>query len=337
MVYLKAAIYEGPRKLAFKEVPTPNIGEGEALVRTRAVGICTTDIHIYEGKLPIAKPPLIMGHEASGDVVEIKGESKISVGARVVIEPCLHCGRCEACLSGTYNVCFHRKHLGIDVDGCFAEYVRIPIENLHIVPEDLSYEEAALTEPACVAIHAVRRARVSPGEFVAIIGAGAIGLFAMQAAKSSGADVIISDILNERLEIAKKLGADVTVNPIEEDIKLRVMEETGGLGAHVVIEAVGTPQTIYQTTSLARTGGRIVIIGLSGEKTEMDIMDIVRRELEVIGSDSCLMKLEVPMKLISDGKIKARPLISHILSLDKLEDALDIAKERKGLKVIVKP
>jgi 2-desacetyl-2-hydroxyethyl bacteriochlorophyllide A dehydrogenase len=340
---MRAAVYYGPYNISVREVKKPKVGSRDVLVKIKAAGICGSDLHVYRGKHPYLTPPIIMGHELSGDIVEVGKEVKeISYGARIVVEPNIPCGSCAACRLGRSNICTSVKIPGIHIDGAFAQYISIPEEFVHKVPKNLSYNEAAMIEPSAVAVHVILRSGISIGDRIVILGAGTIGLLALQIARLAGADYIaITDIYNYKLALAKRLGADLTINVGENDPVQCVKEVTEGEGADVVIEAVGISATIQQTIDLLRPGGRAVIVGyFTGNRVPMDMRSLMLRELELIGSKAYHRDYERAIKLVS-GRIKVKPLITHEFPLDDVKKAFEILdkrpEEEKAIKLILRP
>jgi L-iditol 2-dehydrogenase len=334
---MKALIYNGPHNVMVKDVDVPEIGADDVLVKTKCASICGTDLKIIKGQFP-AKKGLILGHEASG-VVEKVGENitHIQKGEPAVFEPYLICGRCIMCRSGRYNVCIHRKHMGIEADGVFAEYFKIPGYAVHPAPEGLSLEEAALIEPTSVAYHAVVRLNPLPSDCVVILGAGPIGLMALQSVRIFGSrTIIVGDIIKERLALAKKFGATRTVVMNEEPIFDVVMEETKGEYADKVLEAAGAPETIQQSVELVRTGGRIGMVGISEAPVAFNFMRLVRKEIDIVTSDASCMSYEKEPLLVAQGILNVKDLISYVYDFDDILDALERAQLKKDIKILIR-
>jgi 2-desacetyl-2-hydroxyethyl bacteriochlorophyllide A dehydrogenase len=334
---MKALIYEGPHSVVLKDIDVPEIGSDDVLVKTKCASICGTDLKIIEGHFP-AQKGLILGHEASG-IVEKVGENitHIGDGDPVVFEPYLICGRCVACRSGRYNVCVRRRHMGIEVDGVFAEYFKIPGYAVHRMPENLSFEEAALAEPTSVAYHSVVRLNPLPGDTVVILGAGPIGLMAVQSVKVFGSHkIIVSDPVEERLHLARKFGAKRTINPQNENVFDAVMEETDGHYADKVLEAVGVPETIQLSVEIVRTAGRIGIVGISDVPVEFNFLRLVRKEIDIVTSDASCMSYEKEPLLIAEGILNVKDLISQVYDFDSILDAFERAKLKKDIKILIK-
>jgi L-iditol 2-dehydrogenase len=322
---MKAAVLHAPGDIRFEEVPIPTIGPGEVLLRIRAVGNCGSDLKriMVEGTWVL---PCIPGHELSAEVAEVgEGVDGWRPGDRVTAAPMLPCFRCEWCMQGQYNLCDDYDYVGSRSDGAFAEYMKIRAFNLVKLPDSVNDEAAAMTDPAGVALHALRRAGgVGLGDVVAVLGAGPIGTFACQWAALMGAGkVIATDIFDEKLEIARDLGVTVVINSTREDTVKRIMGETGGRGADLLIETAGSVETHKQALLAARKRGRIVHIG----RAYSDVLladevftKIFRRELAVYGAVNTNFsphdhEWKTTVDYLASGALKTEPLVSHRLPL----------------------
>ncbi|MBO3804084.1 MAG: alcohol dehydrogenase catalytic domain-containing protein [Candidatus Brockarchaeota archaeon] len=343
---MKAIVYEGPGRLAVKDFPEPAVGPRDVLIRVRAAGICGSDLEMARGNRPDVAPPRIPGHEVAGEVENVGVQvAKFKAGDRVVVEPILSCGECRNCREGRHNICKRLRFLGVHADGAFAEFMAAPEWRVYKVPEKFSHEEAAVLEPTAVGVHVVRRAKVSPGDFVVIIGAGPIALQVAQVARRAGASQItMTDVLDYRLDLARRLGADLTINPKRGDVLRLVEEATGGEGADVVIEAVGSSRTILQTIDLVRAGGRILIAGLSTESfvTEPPTfwMRQLLKEVTVESSRSYSSNdWETAIRLASRGDVDCKALVSHKFRLEDAKRAYEVAdgKLDNSIKVLFTP
>ncbi len=343
---MKAIVYEGPGRLLVKEVPEPQVGPSDVLIRVRAAGICGSDLEMARGNRPSVVPPRIPGHEIAGDIVETGDLTrKHSVGDRVVVEPILSCGECRNCTVGRYNVCMNLRFLGVHTDGAFAEFLAAPESRVYKIPDRFTYDEAAVLEPTAVGVHIVERAKVSLGDAVVIIGAGPIGLQIAQVARSTGAGhIIMADVLDYRLDLAKRLAADLVVNSAKEDLLQRVDQATDGEGADVVIEAVGKSETILKTMDLVRVGGRILVAGLSAERFATDPPTFWMRQLlkEVTVETSrsyAAGNWNTAIRLASKGIVNCKALVTHRFPLDDALRAYEVAdrKLEKSVKVLFEP
>jgi 2-desacetyl-2-hydroxyethyl bacteriochlorophyllide A dehydrogenase len=327
---MKALVHTAPYKLEFKDVPMPQVGENDILVRVKAVGICGSDAHGYTGKTGRRIPPIIMGHEAAG-VVEAVGKSArgIGVGERITFDSTVYCDQCQACRTGHVNLCENRMILGVSIpafrrDGCMAEYVVMPWWITYELPQAVSFEEAALVEPAAVSMHAARITPIDVNDVVAVIGAGPIGLFALQAAKVKGAGkVVVFDLRDERLAVAKQLGADAIINPAAGDVAEQMKKAVGRPDADAVLEAVGLPATVQMAFDLTKRGGHLTLIGNVTPKIEVNLQDLIMRELTIRGSFAIAGEYRAVLDLMADGRIKAKPLISKLVPLSEGQQAFD--------------
>jgi L-iditol 2-dehydrogenase len=335
----------GKGQIELLDYPVPPVKEGYVLLRIAAAGICGSDLKIYNDDHPYF-PPVILGHEFSGEIVEVgpgvKGWEK---GERVVSEVHgLVCEHCRFCLSGEKHVCPSKRALGWGIDGGFAEYVAVPEWLLHRIPEGVSYEEAALLEPMAIAVHGIlERAKVEPEDFVVVLGCGPLGLLAIQLAKSEGASRVFITGVNQdeklRLRIAEKLGADRTINVEKEDPVVIVKEMTSGIGADLVVELSGSPGAISQGLRMVRTHGRFLAIGIPVEQ-EVSIpwKEIIFKAPSVIFHfSSCYSSWERSLSLLERKKVDVNCLISKILPLKDWEEGFRLAKSGEAIKVLLKP
>jgi L-iditol 2-dehydrogenase len=333
---MKALVFDGPGDVRLKDVPKPRISDDEVLIRTQFAAVCGTDAHMLSGGFP-ARRGIVMGHEASG-VVEAVGSrvTHLVPGQHVVGSPIIVCGTCLACRSGRYNVCQHRKHLGIEADGVFAEYYKLPGYSVFASPPGLSPEEGALVEPAAVGYHAVCRAAPTPSDTVVVMGSGPIGLFILESVVAFGCQkIIVSGHRKRRLDLAKQLGAHRVVRPPEENLEAVVMEETDGSGADIVIEAVGLPDTIAQSVRLVRSAGKIMMVGIPGAPVAFDFIHLVRREVDLLTSDASLYAYERIHQLVAKKVLDARPLITHTFPFERAIEAIEASKAQDAVKVLV--
>ncbi|WP_080873958.1 zinc-dependent alcohol dehydrogenase [Oceanobacillus timonensis] len=335
---MKAITYAGKEKLILEERNVPQINVGEALVKVNYGGICGTDMMIYAGVHPRAQSGLVMGHEFSGEISEIKGQSSFEKGDRVAINPIRYCGECEPCKSGNYHICENLKYIGIDLDGGFAEYAKIPIENLHILSNHVREDEAAVIEPLAVAIHTVRRSKFKVGDVVTILGAGPIGILIGIIAKLAGAaKVIISDISSYRLEVAASYGLH-TVNSTEKDLIEEVKSITKGIGSDVVFEAAGNQITADQMISAIKTQGEIMVVSVFKNSPTIDLAKMHFRELS-LSTTRCFSPrdFEAAIQFIEEGRINIEGLISHRLPVESFEEGFQLVKKSaESLKVLFK-
>lgn len=325
-------------KIEIVNKPIPKPLPGEALLKIKYCGICGSDIATYTGNQPFASYPRIPGHEFSAEIVEIEdNDLGFKPGMIVTANPYFNCNECYSCKRGKVNCCESNETMGVQRDGSFAEYITMPIERLYD-GKGLSPKTLALVEPFSISYHAVNRGDVKEGDNVLVIGAGAIGIFAMLSAKLRGATVYISDVLDGRLEEAKKLGADGVINSSKEDLIESVKEITGGNGMDVCIEAVGRPETFLSCIDNAAFGAKIILIGNGKKETTFNHSILLKKELDVYGSRNSLNDFPPLIDLVSEGKVEIDDIITDEFDLENVTEAFDILLNNDGskLKVVVK-
>jgi len=342
---LKALLYTAPYTLEYTDWPDPQVGDDDILVRVKACGICGSDVAGHTGKTGRRLPPLIMGHEAAG-VVEQTGKTVtgFAPGDRICFDSTVYCNQCPACKAGMYNRCVKRQVLGVSVPefkrhGAFAEFVAVPHWICAKLPEGMSFVQACLLEPASIGTHAANRPPISKGDTTAVLGAGTIGLFILQAARLRGAKAIACDINDFRLDLARQVGADACINSAKANLKDEIQKRTDGRGVDVTFEAVGFGETFRQAISITRTGGSIVAVGNLQKETEFNLQDLVSRELAFIGSYASAGEFRTCIGLIASGKINVGPLISEVLPLKEGPRAFKRLLEGKEnlLKIVLEP
>jgi len=285
---MKALVYVGPEKLELMERDVPTPAEGEAIVRVRASGICGTDLSILAGKHPRAKAPLIMGHELAGEIAEIRGVAGATgpgprVGDHVIAEPLISCGTCFPCRSGFAYVCQTLKLYGIDADGAFAEYVRLPLASLYPIPKDLDFRLGALIEPTAVAVHAVRLSNLKVADSACVIGAGPIGLLtAMVAARAGAGQVVLCERDASRIALARQHGFRV-IDTEHADPLPEAMALTSGRGMDVVFEAAGGPSTHIMAMKLCRVHGEVIQVAMPKDQVTTEMVPLTFKELTIKG------------------------------------------------------
>jgi len=339
---MKVAVWHGGKDIRIEERSKPAIKDDEALVRVRAAGICGSELHAYEGVSERRKPPLVMGHEFSGEIAETGGKVEgFKEGDRVVVDPLTRCGVCEQCTRGRGNVCRNVRLLGLHVSGAFAEYVPTPARNCYKLPNHVSFEEASTVEPLAVAVHAVGRTPVKLGDKVAVIGAGVIGLMLLQAAKAAGAGItFVTDVVDYRLGFAEKLGADVTINSKIDDPIKRIMKLTDMKGVDVALEAVGIQSTVQQAMAMVCIGGRVTIVGMLAKTMALEMLDAVAKELDIKGTYGYTPDdFKAALNMISSGKASVKPLVTNVLPLDAVSEGFKLLSEKAEgvIKVVLKP
>jgi len=342
---MKAAMLYGVKDLRIEDVEIPKVGLGEVLVKVKAATTCGTDLKIFRRGYveKVIKLPTVFGHEWAGEVVEVgEGLEWPKKGMRIRAgnsAPCLHCTMCQ---KGKYNLCENMIWLW----GAYAEYIKVParmvLVNMQEIPQHVSYEEAAITEPLACVLHGAEEANIKPGDTVTIIGAGPIGLLHLLTAKKFGAGRVISiDLVEDRLNFAERLGADETVNAGKEDVVERVRELTGGYGSDVVIEAIGLPSTWEQALKLVRKGGTVLEFGGCPLGTEIkgDTEKLHYGELTVRGAfHATPLHFRKALNLIASRTIDVRPLITRKMKLENIREAFDILMtSKKEIKMAIIP
>jgi L-iditol 2-dehydrogenase len=343
-----AAVFRGPGELDVTEVPTPEAGPGEVLVKVGANTVCGTDVRILRGEKTrgIARD-FVLGHELSGRVAEVgSGVEGYEVGSPVVMAPVIYCLRCHYCKRGMENLCVNKRIVGNVVDGGLAEYMRVPAEavaagNLFVAGEGIPPEHLALAEPLACCVNGLGNYRVEMDDTVLVLGAGPIGLFHLQLALLSGAGkVIVSNPSEDRRKFARELGAHVVVDPTSEDLSGVVAEHTGGLGADVAVICIGIPALVNDAMRMVRKGGRVnVFAGLSGAGwSEVEANLIHYNELVVTGaSDSKRENYDTALRLIESGRVAVERMVTHRYPLSESVAAIEKSASGEGIKVAVMP
>lgn len=349
---MKALLWYGKKDVRVEEVPEPVVEAGTVKIKVHWCGICGTDLHEYLGgpilipesvshPLTGAKAPVILGHEFSGEIVEVgDGVASYDVGDRVVVEPIYACGECEACKHGHYNICEKLAFHGLAANGGgFSEYTVVKESMLHKIPDEMSYEQGALVEPTAVAVHAVRRSKVKAGDTVAVFGCGPIGLLAIQAAKAAGASKIIAvELSKERQEFAKQVGADYIIDPKAVDTVSEIKKITNG-GVDVSFEVTGVGIVLKQAVQSTSLEGQIVIMSLWEKDASLSPNELVLKEREMIGILAYRDIFPAVINLISSGQIKADNLITKTIKIDDIiNDGFEaLVTDKKQVKILVSP
>jgi L-iditol 2-dehydrogenase len=335
---LKAAVLKEFGKIELEDVEIPRIKPNEILIKVEACGLCPSDIRVFEGLHTWRSPPAILGHEFAGVVIEVGEEVEgFKKGDRVVAELDTRDCTCRFCIRGKENLCINRKRIG---EGALAQYTKALATRTQKFSSNIDFEEAAFTEPLACCILGNLASRMNKGDDVAIIGAGQIGLLHLQLAKLSGARVIVSDLKEERLELALKLGADEVINASKVDPVEKVKELTGGKGVEAAIVAIGNPLAIEQGIKMLDKCGTVVLFGGVWPKQEIKIDPnlIHYNEITITGSyDRTRDSFAKAIKLIDLGLVKTKPLISHRISLSETQKGFELVKSGKAIKVMVFP
>ncbi|SET38197.1 zinc-dependent alcohol dehydrogenase [Thalassotalea agarivorans] len=335
---MQAAQYIGNKSFKIVDAATIAPQEGEVRLDVGYVGICGTDMHIYHGVMDQrVNPPATIGHEISGVVAELgKGVEGFNVGDKVVVRPLDYCGECPTCEAGYSHVCQNLKFMGIDTPGAFQNSWTVKARTLHKLPDNVSLKLGALVEPLAVACHDIRRANVKAGEKAVVIGGGPIGQLVALVAKSVGAEVLISEVNDARLDFAKQYGVK-TINPMKEDIEAYVQEWTGTKGAEVVFEVSGVQPAIDVMTKIAAVRGRICMVAIHANAPQVDLFQFFWKELELLGARVYEREdFDMAIELISSGKVSLEPFISSINNLDDIGQAFaNMDGNPSGMKALV--
>jgi L-iditol 2-dehydrogenase len=341
---MEALLLKEYKRLEMVQMSAPEIGPDDILVRVRACGICGSDVHGFDGSTGRRIPPLVMGHEAAGEVAAIGANvHDLNPGDRVTFDSTIYCGRCFHCARGEVNLCENREVLGVSPGpyrrhGAFAEFVAVPRRIVYRLPDSLSYQQAALIEAVSVAVHAVA---ISPkAETAVVVGAGMIGVLAAQALRAAGAKQVIAiDVDDARLGRARDLGVQVTINSKTQDAVALVREMTDGRGVELAVECVGATDPIRTAIGCTRKGGAVTLVGNVAPTVELPLQEVVTRQLRLQGS--CASSGEYPqcIDLLASGAIQVDPLISAVAPLAEGPQWFDRLYRREGnlMKVILTP
>jgi len=333
---MKAAVLYKPLDLRVEDVNIPKVNSQKVLVKMKRVGICGSDVYYYlKGSVAsfIVRKPLILGHECAGEIAEVGSKVKnLKVGQRVVIEPGFICGKCEYCRKGRYNLCEDVIFYGTPpYDGAFAEYVSAPEQNVYIIPDEISYEEGAMIEPLAVGMMATKMGEVTAQDIVIVLGAGPIGQMALQASRTYGAsEIFVTDIINYRLEYAKKYGAREVINSLNEDVIKKILEFTDNKGIDVAIEASGAASAIQQTLEIVKSGGRTVLVGYPQGDIKMPMSKVISKELRIQGIHRYANVFPTAIRAVSSGKAVVKPYVTHVFPLDQITKAFEANVNKNG-------
>jgi L-iditol 2-dehydrogenase len=341
---MKAMRFPEAEKAEIVEVPVPIPGTGEVLVQVKAAGICASDVAAFKGTHTFRRPPVITGHELAGEVVQLgPGVVGCRAGDRVALEPHVGCGRCLFCRRGDYHECPEKRFVGVGKwIGAFAEYVVATESMCHPIPARMPFEEAAMLEPFCVGLHAVRRADLRMGETVAVFGVGTIGMMTLLAARcSSPGWTIVTDLSAAKRDIALRCGADLAVDPSREDAVEMALKATGGLGVDVVFVAAAAPNVLHQAVNACRRMGRLVIIASFFTGGGLEVKSIQSREQAVIGTSMyTAVDYRLAIRLWEQGRLVPFPsLVSERIRLDQAPErvsALAAGKLPDNVKTIIR-
>ena len=334
------AVTTNPGKITLREVDRPKPAPGEVIIRVKRIGVCGSDIHIYHGLHPYVSYPLVQGHEVSGIIEEVGAQvTKLAVGDQVTFMPQVTCGECYPCRHGLYHICDHLKVMGAQTGGAAQEYFPVNADRVLKLPALMTLDQAAMIEPVSVAAHALARAGGVEGLRVVVLGAGTIGNLVGQVAKASGAcAVMITDVSDYKLEIAKRCGLDVVVNTARDNLGEAVQQNFGPDKADLILECVGVQPTITQAVANARKGSTIVIVGVFGRKPAGALGLVQERELSLMGTLMYQKKdFARAISLVSAGKLSLDKMVTHRFPFKRYAEAYETIESSKGnyMKVII--
>jgi len=334
-------IVESPGVIALKSVTLGDPAPHQVLIETRVCGICGSDLHIFKGKHPAAPLPAGVGHEFTGIVRRVgSAATKVQVGQRVCVNPLLSCGRCAACRRGMPQRCERMTFIHRAGGSGFAELVLRDEDWVYPLPESLSFEEGTMIETLSVALHAVNQAPLAAGSRVAVFGVGPVGLLVLQVARITGAGQAFAvDLQDHRLEMARRFGAELAINARREDPVAAIREVTDGLGVDVAYECVGHAEPLRNALASLRRGGSAVAVGIYEEpQVTLDVMEIVGRELRLVGTLGYAYEFEEALRLAASGRVDLKPLISRVVPPTELQQAFDllVSPQAREFKVLVK-
>ena len=336
---MKAIVIPNPNEIEIREVPMPEVKEGEALLKVRYVGICGADVASFTGNQPFTTYPRIPGHEFSAEIVEIpENDRGLKAGDIVTCNPYFNCGGCYSCERGFVNCCTDNQTMGVQRDGAFCEYISIPVERIY-EGKGLSAEELALIEPFSISQHAVSRCTIKENDNVLVIGAGPIGLFALLAAKAKCKNVVVADILDNRLELAKEYGAAAVVNTKKQSLEEFTNEFTDGRGFDVCIEACGAPETFLGCIDSCAFAGNIVLIGNGKRETSFVHSILLKKELNVYGSRNALKDDFINnIELVASKECDVMKMVSRAYDMENALDAFKALANNDGTlaKILIK-
>ena len=320
---MRAIIINAPGEISIKDVPPAEKRPGEVLIKVHGMGICGSDIAAYKGINPLVTYPRVIGHEIAGEVLEApQGDKTLTPGDPVVIEPYVYCGKCYPCMNLRTNCCENLKVRGVHIDGAMMELCSHPRSLVHRVPSGVSWERLAMVEPLTISVHAVKRARVTKGEHLAVIGAGPIGLLAALYARVIGAVPIMIDPIEERLAFARALGIPFGINPTGEKAVDLIREITEGRMAEAVIEASGSEAAIRNSIDYVAYSGRIALVGWPKREVSLPTAMVTKKELDIVGSRNSRQAFGESVELVAAGKIDVAAMITRTISFGETPDAV---------------
>lgn len=343
---MKALLLKEYNHLEYTEIPEPNVGPDEVLIRVKACGICGSDIHGMDGSSGRRIPPLVMGHEASGVIARLGGEvAGWAEGDRVTFDSTISCGRCRYCREGQINLCDNRRVMGASIPeyrqhGAYAEYVVVPHRILYRLPDGVSFAHGAMVEPVSIAVHAASLVPIRLDDTAVVVGSGMIGLILIQVLRAAGCGRIFAvDLDPYRLERARELGADVGLRPGEDDVEAEIRRLTDGRGADLAFEVVGISPTVNLAVQSLKKGGSLALVGNLSPRVELPLQMVVTRQLTLVGSAASCGEYPACLNLIARRQIDLDAIISAIAPLSEGAAWFDrlYRGEEKLLKVILEP
>lgn len=337
---MKASRFLGNKTFAVTDLPTPHAGPGELVLRNQVCGVCGTDVHIYHGEPGSAdvNPPVVLGHEYSGEVVEVgEGVTGFAVGDHVTVDPNIYCGHCAYCQNGKKQLCPSMEAIGVTRDGGFAQYSRIPATQAFKLEPTVPWEAAAMAEPLACCLHGIDLAGIQVGDKVCVVGGGAIGLLMVQLAKLSGASqIVLSEPNEKRRQVGLQLGANAALDPTRPDAQEAFAQVLGG-GANVVIECVGNVPAVKSAFQFAGKGATVLLFSVPKVDATFDLplFDVYKKELTIKGSFVNPDTHARAVALINSGKVDFGPIITHRFTLDQLPEAIAMQMSDASIKVVV--
>lgn len=334
---MKALIYQGPRLLKSVQLPTPSVRPDEVLIRVKSVGICGTDLHIYNGGTDV-QPGVVIGHEFSGEVVQVGSRvRKLKKGDRVVAEHVISCKVCHYCVRGKPNLCLQAQVIGLHRNGALAEFLAIPADLVYPFPSTISYQEAALIEPLTIALYAASQTDFLLEKKVAVVGQGPIGILLDQVLGAMGAHVIGIDVVDHRLEfVRKKKWVRETYNAMSTQFPTQ-LQKLSALGVDVAFEVVGKEATANLCIDLTRRDGSLFLLGVFEKPATLNIMRVVQKELHIKGSWTCAFSFPIAIDMLRDKKVDVKSLITHVVPFSRAQKAFQdsLSYSDKRIKTII--
>jgi len=334
------------RKLQLVDLPTPECAPGDVLIHVAACGICGSDVHGYDGSTGRRIPPLVMGHEAAGTVAAVGTKVRdFSIGDRVTFDSTIYCGECRFCAAGQVNLCNNRQVVGVSCgdyrrNGAFAEYIAVPARIVYRLPDALGFAEAAMVEAISVALHAVHLTEIQSGQTAVVVGAGMIGLLILQSLRVAGCErVMVTDLDAGRLRLAEQLGASVTLEAGQGNVAEEIRKRTGGDGADVVLEAVGTGPTVRMAIESVRKGGTVTLVGNVAPEVPLPLQSVVTRQIRLQGSCASAKEYPEAIELLGRKEINVAPLLTAVAPLKEGAAWFErlYAREPNLMKVVLAP